>query len=600
MVEFEFAELRSPENQKDTRQLAAAFYHAIVSPSKSVPGNPQDYIKDGLWSNGRLTVQSKKKTALSANTGLSLRFYEMLTPDAVLSFGTYFHPSSIAEDVDSADFQIYLRNAEGKEERIFERHQDTADTTENRVELAKYIGNPGSTYELEFRIQRSSIFDGGRAAWLEPQLEFGPAPAPTVNPDAINALRYNARNANVVFIILDAAGAKHFSSYGYFRKTTPVVDALAAEGIQFNHAYTQAVYTLASTASLMSGLDPMNHRIITRKSRLPAETITLAERFASGGYSTGTFVANGNASGIFGMTQGFQEIAEVFREPNYTGWASDITNRFTGWLDKNPRKPFFAYLHFREPHGPFNPPEKWKFQYTDPAYDGIASREDVRRAINFGEIEYVQADKDYITALYDANLNYGDYEVGRVLQKLRSLGVYDNTLIIVSSDHGEAFWEHNFQGHNSQLFEESIRIPLVMKLPKRAGISGKRIDNFVRTIDQYPTLVDLMGFSRRDMNTDGRSILPYLAGAKDDGRPVISQTIMEQVYAYRLGDSKYIVRLSNRAEELYDLKSDPLEKTNLLQHSPAMETFSFSVPGATCFAPAFLHPGRKQKSSRSA
>ena len=579
VVEFQFAELRTPENKKDTRQLAAAFYHAIVSPSKFAPGDPQQYVKEGFWSNGRLALRSKKRSALSANTGLSIRYYERLTPDAVLNFGTYFHPSAISEEVQSAQFQVTLRDENGKENRVFDRLHDSGELSENHVSLAKYVEKPGSIYELEFRLKRSAIFDGSRAAWLEPQLEVGETPAHTVNSSEVESIRRGARNGNVLFIILDAAGANHFSSYGYFRKTTPVIDALAAEGVQFQHAYTQAVYTLASTASLMSGLDPLTHRIITRKSRLPADTITLAERFAAGGYSTGTFVANGNASGIFGMTQGFQEVAEVFREPNYSGWASDITNRFTGWLDKNPRKPFFAYLHYREPHGPFNPPEKWKFQYTDPSYDGIAAREDVRRAINFGEIEYTQADKDYITALYDANLNYGDYEVGRVLQKLRSLGIYDNTLIVVTSDHGEAFWEHNFQGHNSQLYEESIRIPLVMKLPKRSGISGKKIDAFVRTIDQYPTLVDVMGLSRRDMKTDGHSILPYIAGAKDDGRPVLSQTILEQVYAYRLGDYKFIVRLSNRAEELYDLKSDPLEKTNLLQNDAVTDAFAFPFQG---------------------
>ena len=145
----------------------------------------------------------------------------------------------------------------------------------------------------------------------------------------LEALRKANRDANVIILLLDAASAGHFGTYGYFRNTTPVTDQLAREGVQFNSAYTQAVYTLASTASLMSGMYPFHHRVLYLKDRLPSDVFTIAEAFRDGGYQTGTFVANGNASTTFGMTQGFQKIREVFRDKNYTGWGQDVTNSFT-------------------------------------------------------------------------------------------------------------------------------------------------------------------------------------------------------------------------------------------------------------------------------
>ncbi len=331
----------------------------------------------------------------------------------------------------------------------------------------------------------------------------------------------------------------------------------------FDRAYCQAVYTLASTASLMTGLDPYKHQIIFRKSKLPSSTITLAERFQQSGYNTGTFVANGNASSIFGMTQGFSEVGEVFREPNYTGWGSDITNRFVKWLEKSKKdRPFFAYLHYREPHAPFNPPENFKNHFTDPNYTGYRDASyEMRRKINMGEVQATKGDRDYIIATYDENLRYGDYEVGRVIKKLKQNKMYENTVIIVTADHGEAFWEHNFQGHNSQLYEESIHIPLVIKFAGQ-GLRGKRINQPVRTIDIYPTLVDLMQFSRRFWNVDGHSIIPYLVSSNSPKVPVMTQTIASQAYGYMENDYKYIVHMQSRNEELYNLKSDPMEKFN--------------------------------------
>jgi arylsulfatase A-like enzyme len=146
--------------------------------------------------------------------------------------------------------------------------------------------------------------------------------------------------------------------------------------------------------------------------------------------------------------------------------------------------------------------------------------------------------------------------------------LYDNTILIVTADHGEAFWEHNFQGHNSQLYEESIHIPFILKLSSKTDLHKKTVSNPVRTLDVYPTLVDLLQLSRRNWNVDGHSFIPYLVSDKLEDVPVFTQTIAEQAYSWMEGNFKYIYHRHTNTEELYDLKADPGERTNLIKTDP--------------------------------
>ncbi|MCI0447206.1 sulfatase [bacterium] len=369
----------------------------------------------------------------------------------------------------------------------------------------------------------------------------------------------------MVLIVLDAASAKRFGCYGYPKPTTPNLDNLASHAARFDSAYTQAVYTLASTASLMSGLYPNHHQILNSRNKLSSEIFTMAEAFHAADYSTGMFVANGNASDTFGMDQGFQSVMNVFRSKDYTGWGQDITDAFAGWLQKQRQRPFFAYLHYREPHGPYNPPEPWVRKFTDPSYQGTIGKSfEARIRINGNAADLSPEDRRQIQNLYDANLAYADSQVQEVLTNLKELDIYDRTIVIVTSDHGEAFWEHNFQGHNTQLYQESVHIPLIMKLAEGSQVSN-RISNAVRTIDLYPTLVDLLDLSWKSVRVDGRSFLPYFLGLREDGRKVTSQVVKERQYAYVVGTYKYILSSGNDYQEIYNLKTDPNELQNLAE-----------------------------------
>ncbi|MCI0613606.1 sulfatase [bacterium] len=550
-----------------------AAYFAVVTPAKYLTGNPVLPVR--ITSGAQLLdINGKNRQTITFPEGGTIRYYEKLNKDSNLEFGIYYKPPALSEDDDFADFSVTLRQDGKPEQRIFQKHVTTYIVQNEKILLSKYLtSNEPQIYEIEFKLQRNSILDSGNAAWVEPFLYQGFSPKEQPSASTIEKVRQANNGANVIIIILDAAGAKHFPMYGYHRDTTPNIKNLLNDSIQFERAYTQAVYTLAATATLMSGLDPFRHQIIYRRnklvlkeSKLPNETFTLAERFLNSGYATGTFVSNGNASSTFGMTQGFQEVREVFREKTYTGWGMDITNRFTQWLQSlKAGRPFFAYIHYREPHAPFNPPESFKNHFTDPNYTGYKDASyEMRRKINMGEISSTQADRDYIEATYDENLRYGDYEVGRVIKKLKDMKVYDKTILIITADHGEAFWEHNFQGHNSQLYEESVHIPLIVKLSSKTELNKKKVKNPVRTIDLYPTLVDLLELSRRNWNVDGHSFIPYLVSDKLDDVPVFTQTISEQGYSWMEGNFKYIYH-RHASEELYNLKTDPEERNNLIK-----------------------------------
>ncbi|MCI0613605.1 sulfatase-like hydrolase/transferase [bacterium] len=557
VVELNWNELRKLDQRKNSPDVAAIAYYAVIGPAKYIANIPASSHPPLVSSS--VTVGDKTKNAINQPLGGSVNFYEKLNKNSRLEFEMFYDPAGSKKDV-FANFSITLRKDGQSDQQIFEKKATQQTSSRESILLSKYITTAEpQTYQIEFNIDRNSILDSETTAWIEPLLYQGLPNEPELSKSKIDDIRDANENANVIIVLLDAAGAKLFTTHGYQRETTPNIEKLFQEGVQFDKTYCQAVYTLASTTSMMTGLDPFRHQLYDRQNKLPDQIETLAERFTKNGYTTATFVANGNVSPHFGNTQGFQVVREVHNEPGYTGWASDITNRFTEWLQTlNRDKNFFVYLHYREPHGPFNPPKGFKHQFTDPNYDRFREASDeMRRKLQTGEVTPIQADYDFITAAYDENLRYGDYEVGRLMQKLKDMKLYDRTIVIVTADHGEAFWEHGFQGHNSQLYEESIHIPLIIKFASKTDFHGKHIKTPVRTIDLYPSLVDLLELPNNDMDVDGTSFIPYLISEKSQSVPIFCQTLAQQAYSYTEGNFKYIFQRLTGQEELYDLKNDP-------------------------------------------
>lgn len=544
---------------------AASFglHSAIISPSRKVaefrkPG-PFPYVE-------KLPLRGKRRNGVLFETGGSVSLYETISPGTILEFGYYFAPSN-ALDSDSATFSVFLSRSRGAGKQVFERSVNRATYQTVRLPLGSYgVNSERVPVKLEFRISRDVAFGNGKTAWIEPRLyHSGIRPKQTTGKSAVHKFY---KDANVMLIILDAASVSRFGSYGYHRDTTPEIDRFARDSVQFYSAYTNAVYTLASSATTLTGQLPIRHGVLQHRNRLPSAAITLPERLQSAGFDTAAFLANGNVSTAFGLTQGFATIKEVFRDRSYIGRAEDITGTFSDWLKSRSDRKFFAYLHYREPHDPYQPPLEWVQKFTDASYSGPVLRNfKERKPIEKNDPSLTAEDKTFISSLYDANLAYGDAQVGQVLRLLKKSGLYDRTFIIVTSDHGEAFWEHGYQGHNIQLYEESSRVPMFIKFPGGA-YRGKKVRFPVQLADLYATLVELLGGSRRGITTDGDSFGSWLdqEGLAPE-RAIIVQTTRRFRNALIQGDYKFIDN-GDQPDELYNLVKDPGEQANLIESEP--------------------------------
>ena len=395
-----------------------------------------------------------------------------------------------------------------------------------------------------------------------------------VSESKLRKIRRDSSRANVLIFLLDAAQASHLSCYGYHRKTSPYIDEIAKEGTLFLNGYCQAVYTLASTGSLMTGLYPDVHNVIHGNQKLNDNAFTMAEVFQKSGYHTAAFTAMGYASSAFGYQQGFDYLYESFKQETYTAKAEDFLPALLPWLEENRSNPFFLYVHFREPHSLMDPPHPFTDMF-DKDYQGTIDPYNDRKRITSGEIEMTPRDLYHIIATYDASICYVDSVIGRTIEKLKSLGIYDRTIIIVIADHGEALWEHGFFGHNVHLYEEISHIPFIVKLPTSTGIGGRKMEALVQTIDFFPTLVDILQLSTDNAVLQGKSLLPLMVDKISSVNDLLySRTVwVKPRYGVRDPVYKYIIFTRTGDEELYNLQDDPQERTNLMGSSEIIDNY---------------------------
>jgi arylsulfatase A-like enzyme len=374
----------------------------------------------------------------------------------------------------------------------------------------------------------------------------------------------NAVDANIVLIVLDGANALRMGLYGHDKNTTPAIDALGETSVVFDNAVSQAVYTIASIGSVLTGQYPERHQSVSFADRLRDDVVTFPGLLAERGYRTAGFSGNAVASKLFGLDKGYQEYFQIWEQVDYTGHGDSVLATFRKWLDDVGDERFFAYVHFREPHFPYNPkaPFDTRFAPAEPFPEGMADAK-VVEALNAG----VAAGEPLDTAtlarvhgLYEGNLAYVDDLVGNLLRQLDEHGRGDNTIVILTADHGEALFEHDFLGHNTQLYEESIRVPLIMKIP---GAAPRRVENVVELVDLAPTILELAGIHATDMQ--GKSLL----GPPAADRIAYSRTVWKRPrYSARTKNHKLIWDSRTGKKELYNLSADPKETTDLSEEDP--------------------------------
>jgi arylsulfatase A-like enzyme len=403
--------------------------------------------------------------------------------------------------------------------------------------------------------------------------------APTsADPPAHAAASLGCRGCNLLLVVLDAARADHFGVYGYARPTTPSFDALAAEAVVFDRAFSNASFTRPAIASLFSGQPPGWHGVLQLGHLLPGEVTTLAEALAAHGYRTAAFTENPLIDRAYGYGQGF----EVFRrlhggEPARMADAAkrvdelDLSNsrehvgEMLAWVP-GPKSegPFFLYAHFLRPHNPYHALPEHVGRFTG-AYTGpLTGRTEQLTAINAGRIRVGAEDLAHLIDLYDENLLSADSLLGALVDGLRAKGLIDSTIVVVFSDHGEAFLEHGTVLHGLQVYREDLRVPLLVRFPSAMAIPPQRREEAVQLSDLMPTLLGALGIPG-NARPPGRNLMPLFSGHATPAAR--SALVSHGITATSLqeGDLKYIrLELGDDAKDLlFDLANDPGELHDL-------------------------------------
>ncbi len=491
-----------------------------------------------------------------------------LPPSAELRFTPELLPAARAA-AGAASFRVTIESPGGGEREVWSRVV-RARGKDPGEQVVRIPGRAGDIVRIGLAVGEAG---SPRFAWggfLAPRVlgEGGrdplqPTPVSPADDARADGLRKALAGANVLLVILDAGRAQSFGAYGYGRPTTPEIDRIASEGVVFERVYTPAVYTLGAISSLWTSQYPdRHHSEVSFSARLPKDRLTLAELLSAQGIHTAGFVANAVAGRGFGFDRGFVEFHEVFRT---LGSRGDVFRQaLPPWLKQNRDRRFFAYLHFREPHFPYDPEPPFDTKFGPDGPIPKAARRDAAffTDVNQGRRPFSEAEREHLVRLFDGNLAFADQEVGALRRALEAEGLWDKTVVIVAADHGEELYERGWIGHNVHVYEPSVRIPLIIRFPKGAGPAGKRVAALTDLLDVAPTIADVFGSRGKggsDREFQGRSLLPVIAGAP--GKPaVLSRTVWDRP-RYALRDERYKFFYDTRTgeERLYDLEKDPGE-----------------------------------------
>ena len=363
-----------------------------------------------------------------------------------------------------------------------------------------------------------------------------------------------APSTNIILISIDTLRPDHLGCYGYGKPTSPALDRLCAESQVYVQAIAQAPSTLHSHASMLSSMLPHHHGASWGgKTRLPEQALTLAEVLAAAGYKTAAFTGGGQMDRIFGLDQGF----DLYEQPGESRFSGTVA-RAVEWIDNTPERPFFLFLHSYEVHHPYTPSAA-NLALMEPAYSGPLPDEisiELLRQINLGEIPFDDADLAHVIATYDAEIRSVDDGLAVLLEALEERSLYQATLIVFTSDHGEEFGEHGVVGwHSHTLFDELLRVPLVFHYPNGAG-AGRVDSRQVRLIDLPPTLVAAVGLPVPE-EFDGVDLNAGVGAQTGSVGWAISRLDRPEgldISSVRSPDWKMIQR------SLYDLNKDPGEQ----------------------------------------
>jgi arylsulfatase A-like enzyme len=583
VMTFRYAYTRTPETldnkSTDTRELGVWFSRIDFGTHQGDEHVVVQETLKHLAQIARIKIGDDQKIGISQRPQSGILFDKCyIPPSASLKFALGIHPRVKSSDTNVTfsvvvkDFNLSPSQQTTAEEIFVEtlNLQTPSDRAwkEYTVDLSAYAGK---VLTVAFNVETQADPQTIIAMWGTPRI----------------VARESSQQYNVVLITLDALRADHLGSYGYAKQTSPHIDAFSRDAVKFTQAYSVAPWTLPSFASYYTALYPQSHQVKEdqqhKRIGLPARFPTLPSFLKPYGYFTQLISNHPFFDVQFGLSKAFDN------------WDPDSLNRdgpfyidtVQKWMKQHAEEKFFLHLHVMPPHNPYIAVAPYDEAFVDfdaPILNGAIklffSHYSDRLAPWDANVRWSHeitdiATRNYIVNLYDANVALGDEFFGKIIAQLKTFGLYDNTLIILSADHGDEFWEHGTMLHaHNGLYNEVLHVPLVVKFPKALKITPTEIHSPVATLDILPTILAVNGIpvpeyvqGKSFFNLEKKSVQDI-----DREYTYFAQAYPPSLEAVRWENYQYIYSPQKNSAELYDLVNDPFEQRNLaMEKSDIME-----------------------------
>ncbi len=389
------------------------------------------------------------------------------------------------------------------------------------------------------------------------------------------------KNKNIMIIVVDSLRLDHLGCYGYYRNTSPNIDKLSKEGLKFNQAITAGGWTTEAIPSILTGTYFFMHQMQNKYGFETSFIKSLAEELSLKNYQTALF-SNHNLMKLPVISKGFQEVYvdELFENNHPITTDYILTNKIKKWLEKqNSKPPFFLYIHYWGCHIPYNLPAPYKYMYLNDKYMNGPKTVPIStvntehgKNIGYKQIPYIVAEKgitdiNYYIAQYDGTISYIDAQICRLIDKLKELKLYNDTVIILTADHGEILDEHNLYFTHGIWQEGTIKVPLIIRAPDLFP-KGKLVTKQVSLIDIAPTILELTGLNRPSY-LEGESLFAFVKPFRNyHAKYVLSTNKLNGYLTVRTEQWKLIYCKKSNYYGLFNIRKDPKEQNNLSKQRP--------------------------------
>lgn len=528
----------------DGQDVSVAMSSIRVMPQLAAGATEPEFIEP-LWDSlvGAGQIGSVERQSLIVRAPTTMSYYVELPEHAHLVFG-------VGTDSSTAGMTARVRvQAEGGQpEELWHGPIEQA-WNDQAVDLSRFAGQ---IVRLDLVAEGA---EGARVLWAVPSVMVTPPEAaPATQP---------ARN--VVVLLIDTLRASKLRAYNpQSRVRTPIMDNIVEHGTLFERAHSQENWTKPSVASVLTGLTPGTHRAITTEARLPESAELVSEVFDAAGFGTATFLANGYVSDRFGFDQGWDHYTNMIRE-NRSTEAEDVFREAGDWIEAHHQERFFVYIQTIDPHVPYDPPAEFLRMYDDRTdYTGQVNPRRTGEQLeaakgNSPSVVFNESDTRRLMALHDGEISYHDQQLGRFMERLQAMGVADDTLLVITSDHGEEFHDHGSWGHGHSVYQELIQVPLIFYRPGLVP-EGRRIPQPVSTLNLSQTTLALAGVSGLT-HAEGRSLVPEMNGAASRMPAVAFSNMLDDRRVIR--SLRWKMVLNGMNTKLFDLQEDPGERNEI-------------------------------------